>query len=98
MAGADLPIEFVEPDEASWDDLALVHTAEYLDKLRLGTLAPEDIATLELPWRPELLPAFRLMAGGTVPPARPRSRTGARRTWAAGCTTRSRIMARGSAR
>ena len=26
--------EFIEPAEASWDDLALVHTGEYLEKLR----------------------------------------------------------------
>jgi len=58
-------IEIVEPIEASWDDLALVHTPEYLDKLRSGALTPEDIATLELPWRAEFAPAFLLMAGGT---------------------------------
>jgi acetoin utilization deacetylase AcuC-like enzyme len=57
--------EIVEPSEASWDDLALVHTAEYLDKLRSNTLTAEDIATLELPWQPALADAFRLMVGGT---------------------------------
>ena len=51
---------------ASWDDLALVHTGEYLDKLRTNTLTAEDIATLELPWQPELADAFRLMVGGTI--------------------------------
>jgi acetoin utilization deacetylase AcuC-like enzyme len=55
----------VEPVEASWEDLALVHTAEYLDKLRSNTLTAEDIATLELPWQPALADAFRLMVGGT---------------------------------
>lgn len=56
---------FAEPHPVSWDDLAVVHTREYLDKLRLNTLTAEEIATLELPWRPELADAFRLMAGGT---------------------------------
>jgi len=51
---------------ASWDDLALVHTAEYLRKLRDDTLTPEDVATLELPWVPALADAFRLMTGGTI--------------------------------
>ena len=55
----------VEPAETSWEDLALVHTGEYLEKLRSNTLTPEDIATLELPWHPELAGAFRLMTGGT---------------------------------
>jgi acetoin utilization deacetylase AcuC-like enzyme len=58
-------LEFVQPTEAPWDDLALVHTAEYLEKLRSGTLSGEDIATLELPWQPEFATTFRLMAGGT---------------------------------
>ena len=65
---ADLDI--LEPPEASWDELALVHTAEYLDKLRSGTLTAEDIATLELPWRQDFVTAFRVMAGGTCAAAR----------------------------
>jgi len=58
-------LAIVEPAEASWEDLALVHTGEYLDKLRTGTLSAEEIATLELPWQPQFADAFRLMAGGT---------------------------------
>ena len=57
---------FVEPSLASWDALALVHTAEYLAKLRDNTLTAEDIATLELPWSQGLVDAFRLMVGGTI--------------------------------
>lgn len=57
---------FVEPVPASWDDLALVHTREYLDKLRGGLLTPADIATLELPWTPAFADVFRLMTGGTI--------------------------------
>ena len=58
-------VELIEPPLASWEDLALVHAPDYLAKLRDDTLTPDDIATLELPWRPELAAAFRLMAGGT---------------------------------
>lgn len=57
--------EFEEPVAASWDDLALAHTREYLEKLRLNTLTEAEIATLELPWTAEMADAFRLMAGGT---------------------------------
>jgi acetoin utilization deacetylase AcuC-like enzyme len=56
--------------EASWDDLALAHTREYLDKLRTNTLTADDIATLELPWAPGLIDGFRLMVGGTSAAAR----------------------------
>lgn len=57
---------FVEPSPASWDDLALVHTPEYLAKLCDNTLTPDEIATLELPWTAALADGFRLMVGGTI--------------------------------
>lgn len=63
--GGSEHVSFVEPAPASWDDLALVHTAEYLAKLRNDTLSADEIATLELPWTPEMADAFRLMVGGT---------------------------------
>jgi acetoin utilization deacetylase AcuC-like enzyme len=37
-------LEFVEPDPAAWDHLALVHTREYLTKMRSGTLSRDDLA------------------------------------------------------
>jgi acetoin utilization deacetylase AcuC-like enzyme len=64
-AGAEA-LTMLEPVEASWDELALVHGCEYLDKLRAGTLTPDEIATLELPWQPAMADGFRLMTGGTV--------------------------------
>jgi acetoin utilization deacetylase AcuC-like enzyme len=54
------------PEPASWDDLARVHTAEYLNKIRSGALSFEEIARLELPWSRELAEGFRLMVGGTI--------------------------------
>lgn len=54
-----------EPATASWEDLALAHTREYLDKLRLNALTETEVATLELPWTPRMADAFRLMTGGT---------------------------------
>ena len=59
-------VSLIEPREASWEDLALVHTGEYLHKLRTSTLTADEIATLELPWQPQLADAFRLMVGGTI--------------------------------
>ena len=53
------------PDTCSWEDLALAHAPEYLEKVRTGTLDEEEIRTLELPWGPELVDRFRLMTGGT---------------------------------
>ncbi len=63
-------VEWREPREASWDDLALVHTSEYLAKIREDRLTANEIATLELPWHPALADGFRLMVGGTCDAAR----------------------------
>jgi len=65
-AGVIQPSDVVEPEPATWDELALVHTAEYLAKMRDGTLLPEDVAQLELPWSQEMVDGFRLMTGGTI--------------------------------
>src|SRR6186713_1540552 len=62
--------DVIEPQAAAWDHLALVHTREYLAKIRDGTLAQEDIAQLELPWSSEMVEGFRLMVGGTIEAAR----------------------------
>ena len=56
---------FIEPGLCSWEDLALVHTPEYLEKVRSGSLSEAEIRTLELPWMEELADGFRLMTGGT---------------------------------
>ena len=58
--------DVVEPEPASWQELALVHTPEYLEKMRDGTLPREDVARLELPWSQAMVDGFRLMAGGTI--------------------------------
>ena len=66
LPGAGNVVIFVEPEPATWDELALVHTQEYLGKLRSGTLSASDLAQLELPWSEEMVEGFRLMAGGTI--------------------------------
>lgn len=58
--------DFLEPEIASWEELALVHTREYLDRMRTGTLSPDEIAQLELPWSQGMVDGFRLMVSGTV--------------------------------
>jgi len=58
--------DIVEPRLASWDELALVHTTEYLEKLRTGAMTAADLAQLELPWSDAMVEGFRLMVGGTI--------------------------------
>jgi acetoin utilization deacetylase AcuC-like enzyme len=59
-------LTFVEPDPAPWELLALVHTPDYLEKIRTGDFTVEEIAQIELPWAPEIVEGFRLMTGGTL--------------------------------
>ncbi|HEY3382723.1 MAG TPA: histone deacetylase [Vicinamibacterales bacterium] len=62
--------DFIEPEPASWEDLELVHTPDYLEKLRLGTMDADERAQLEMRMSDEVVQGFRLMAGGTTLAAR----------------------------
>jgi acetoin utilization deacetylase AcuC-like enzyme len=64
------PSDVVDPEPASWADLGLVHTAGYLARMRDGTLTPEDLAALQLPWSADIVEGFRTMVGGTIEAAR----------------------------
>jgi acetoin utilization deacetylase AcuC-like enzyme len=68
--GVIAPRDVIAPPAADWDDLALVHTREYLVNIRDGTLTHEDVAQLELPWSSEMVEGFRVMVGGTIEAAR----------------------------
>ncbi len=68
--GHAAPSDFIEPEPTAWDDLGLVHTADYLDQIRTGRLSPDDVARLELPFSSDIADGFRLMTGGTQLAAR----------------------------
>jgi len=59
-------VTILEPQPASWEELAAVHSQEYLHKLRTGDFDIAEIALLELPWSPAVVDGFRLMTGGTL--------------------------------
>jgi len=58
--------DFVAPPPASDDDVRLVHTADYVRKLKEGSLTPREELELEVPYSPELVRAFWLAAGGSI--------------------------------
>jgi acetoin utilization deacetylase AcuC-like enzyme len=66
LSGSAVALSFVEPEPATWDELALVHTQEYLSRLRGGALSTEELGELELPWSEAMVEGFRLMVGGTI--------------------------------
>src|SRR3981189_1865116 len=58
--------DFLVPEPASDQDILLVHTSRYVEKLKTGTLSPREEMELEIPYSPELVRAFWLAAGGSV--------------------------------
>lgn len=62
--------QFVSAPAATWDQLALVHTSDWLDRLRDGALSLSEVARLELPATPGTVEGFRQMCGWTIEAAR----------------------------
>ena len=68
--------DFLCPGPASDEDLLRVHTAEWVGKLKNGTLTASDVMKLEVPYSPELVEAVWLAAGGTILAAKSALRDG----------------------
>jgi acetoin utilization deacetylase AcuC-like enzyme len=58
--------DFVTPQPASDQDVLLVHTPQYVQKLKTGTLSAREELEMEIPYSPELVRAFWLAAGGSI--------------------------------
>jgi acetoin utilization deacetylase AcuC-like enzyme len=58
--------DFVEPGPATDADVALVHTGEYIHKLKTRTLSYAELLTLEIPFSPRLVDGVWLAAGGSI--------------------------------
>lgn len=56
----------VQPRRAVDDDIALVHTAEYVRKIQTGKLSPQEQLILEVPFSEGLRVAMWLCTGGTT--------------------------------
>jgi acetoin utilization deacetylase AcuC-like enzyme len=62
--------DIIEPQPASIADVLLVHTDDYVTRLRAGTLTPRELRRLGLPWSKTLVRRSFLAAGGTLKAAR----------------------------
>ena len=58
--------DFLRPNAARDEDILRVHTAEWVHKLKTGTLTASEILLLEVPYSPELAEAVWLAAGGSI--------------------------------
>lgn len=64
------PSDIIEPDEADWATLGLVHTPTYLHRLATGTLDRASLRRMGLPWSRRLVRRSRLAVQGTIQAAR----------------------------
>ncbi len=64
--GAAESEDFIVPRPASDQDVLLVHSPQYVEKLKTGTLSPREELQLEIPYSLELVRAFWLAAGGSI--------------------------------
>jgi acetoin utilization deacetylase AcuC-like enzyme len=68
--GTLAPGEVVEPRAAAVADVLLVHTEDYVTRLRAGALTEREIRRLGLPWSKSLVRRSFLATGGTIAAAR----------------------------
>jgi acetoin utilization deacetylase AcuC-like enzyme len=64
------PADILAPESATDEDVLRVHTAEYVHKLKTGTLTASEQMRLELPFSRQVVDAFWLAAGGSILAAR----------------------------
>lgn len=64
------PANIIEPLPASLIDVLLVHTEDYITRLRAGSLTQRELRRLGLPWSKALVRRSFLAAGGTIDAAR----------------------------
>ncbi len=62
--------EIAEPKPATVEDVLLVHTEDYITRLRNGTLTTREIRRLGLPWSKSLVRRSFLATSGTINAAR----------------------------
>src|SRR3984893_7019804 len=65
-SGMAEPGDFITPKPAHDEDILSVHTREYVQKLKMGTLSAQEEMQMEVPYSPELVKAFWLAAGGSI--------------------------------
>lgn len=58
--------DFLEPSEALDSEVLLVHTNQWVERLKKGDLSNLEISTLEMPYSVELIKQTWLCAGGTI--------------------------------
>ena len=66
IASSKLDIELLIPPAATDDQLLLVHSAEYLDKIKTGRLSALEQRRIGFPWSEKLVERSRRSTGATI--------------------------------
>ena len=64
------PADLHEAPAASWQELRLVHSAEYVDAVATGTVSPDIQRRIGFPWSPGMVERSRRSVGATIAAAR----------------------------
>lgn len=73
--------ELREPPAARWSELGLVHTADYLERVRAGRLSAAEQRRIGFPWSPEMVERSRRSVGATIQAGRTALAESAARGW-----------------
>jgi acetoin utilization deacetylase AcuC-like enzyme len=64
--GSADPLDFVEPQPVSDEDVQRVHDTGWVHRLKTGTMTEEEVIRLEIPYSEAMVNGFWLAAGGTI--------------------------------
>ena len=64
------PADLHEAPTATWDELRLVHTADYVDAIATGTVGRDIQRRIGFPWSPAMVERSRRSVGATIAAAR----------------------------
>jgi acetoin utilization deacetylase AcuC-like enzyme len=60
------PAVLLEPEPARDADILRCHAADYLQRVKTGTLTPKEVRRIGFPWSPVMLERSRRSVGGTI--------------------------------
>jgi acetoin utilization deacetylase AcuC-like enzyme len=66
QAGQADESDFLPPEPAKEEDILLVHSPHYVNKLMEGSLSAREELQMEIPYSPEVVDAFLLHTGGSI--------------------------------
>ena len=64
--GVIRPEDMIIPEAATDEQILRAHDADYLEKVKTGTLTTKEIRRIGFPWTPEMVERSRRSSGATI--------------------------------